>query len=96
MTRTHRASDDPRLGFVHAVALHDAGQLNEAVTELERVVEAVPWARDARLTLVGWLRESVSMERARAHLDELRAINPFDPTQQQRSSDPQNTRPRKK
>ena len=70
---------DARLGFVHAVALHDAGKIGDARDQLRRLLSVAPWAREARLTLAGWLAEAGDREAAREELAQLAALNPHDP-----------------
>jgi tetratricopeptide (TPR) repeat protein len=51
-------SDNPRNGYVYAVALHSAGQTQEARRELESVLRQHPYDRDSLAALVAFLREA--------------------------------------
>jgi tetratricopeptide (TPR) repeat protein len=73
------APEDARLGFVHAVALHDLGQEIEARAALERLLARHPGDRDARFALATYLGEAGDTAAAQRCLSELAAINPYDP-----------------
>ncbi|HEX6884040.1 MAG TPA: tetratricopeptide repeat protein [Planctomycetota bacterium] len=73
------APEDPRFGYVHAVALDDLGQPEEARAVLGRVLARHPWSRDARLALASYLAAAGDEAGARRTLEELAAINPYDP-----------------
>jgi tetratricopeptide (TPR) repeat protein len=70
---------DARFGYVHAVALHDLGQAERARTVLRELLARQPQAREARFALADYLRESGDEPGATRVLEELRAINPYDP-----------------
>lgn len=73
------APEDPRFGYVHAVALHDLGEPAAARATLEAVLARHPWHRDARFALAEYRSEAGDTEGARRTLAELAAINPHDP-----------------
>jgi tetratricopeptide (TPR) repeat protein len=73
------APDDPRLGFVHAVALHDFGRAAEARRLLEQVLARHPWDRETLLALVSYRAETGDQGGAAALLQQLAAMNPDDP-----------------
>jgi tetratricopeptide (TPR) repeat protein len=73
------APADGRFAYVHAVALHDLGQPAEARAALERLLARRPGERDARFALAAYRKEAGDAEGARRCLDELAAVNPFDP-----------------
>ena len=50
-------ADEPRYGYVYAVALHDVGRRQEAVRVLERVLREHPGDHDARAALAAFVRE---------------------------------------
>ena len=51
-------ADNPRYGYVYAVALHDASRRDEALRELDTVVRRHPYDRDALSAQVAFLREA--------------------------------------
>jgi len=71
--------EDPRVGFVHAVALHDLGRPAEARRALEQVLARHPWDRETRLTLAAYRVQAGDRAGAAALAAELAAINPEDP-----------------
>ncbi len=73
------APEEPRFGYVHAVALHDLGQPDEARAVLQRLLARAPGERDARFALASYLEEAGDTAGARRVLAELAAINPHDP-----------------
>jgi tetratricopeptide (TPR) repeat protein len=73
------APEDPRFGYVHAVALHDLGQKDAAVAALRKVLARHPGDRDTRFALAGYLQEADDTAGAARCLAELAAINPYDP-----------------
>ncbi|MEQ1895566.1 MAG: HEAT repeat domain-containing protein, partial [Planctomycetota bacterium] len=73
------APDEPRFGYVHAIALHDGGERAQALAELERVLARTPWHRDSAFALSGYRAEAGDEAGARAALLALAAINPHDP-----------------
>ncbi len=78
-TAAELAPDDARLGYVHAIALHDLVGPAAGSAELERVLSRQPMDRAARLTLAEWRARAGDAAGAAALLAELRRINPYDP-----------------
>jgi predicted CXXCH cytochrome family protein len=70
-----RRSDDPRYGYVYAVALHDAGQTGEAVRQLESVVERHPYDVDALAALVLFHREAGDFASALSYARRLAVVD---------------------
>jgi predicted CXXCH cytochrome family protein len=70
----HLAPDTARYGFVYAVALHDAGRRDDAVSELDAVLARSPYDRDSLAALVAFCREAGDLERARAYAGRLEAL----------------------
>jgi tetratricopeptide (TPR) repeat protein len=73
------APEDPRLGFVYAVALHDLGNPDEARRVLERVLARHRWDRETLLTLVSYRAQGGDQAGAAELIEQLRAMNPEDP-----------------
>jgi Tfp pilus assembly protein PilF len=73
------APEEPRFGYVHAVALHDAGDTAGARAALEGVLARHPWHPESRFALAGWREAAGDAAGARRTLAELAAINPHDP-----------------
>jgi predicted CXXCH cytochrome family protein len=72
--------DNPRLGYVYAVALHDAGKRDDAVRELEAVLDRHPYDRESLAAMIGFLREAGAPGRAQPFITRLEALEPRDPT----------------
>ncbi|KAF1054866.1 MAG: Lipopolysaccharide assembly protein B [Stenotrophomonas maltophilia] len=70
---------DARARMNLAMALHDAGQNDAARHELDTLVQQQPANREARLLLVGYLRETGQMQQVQQLLAELEQLNPDDP-----------------
>lgn len=68
--------DNPRLGYVYAVALHDVGQREDALRELEAVLDRHPYDRDSLAAIVGFLREAGDAGRALSFAARLEAVEP--------------------
>jgi predicted CXXCH cytochrome family protein len=71
--------DDPRSGYVYAVALHDAGQRQQALHELSRVLGRHPYDRDSLAAGVAFHREVGDLRSALRCAEQLAAIDPQDP-----------------
>lgn len=71
--------EDPRLGFVHGVALHDLGRPAEARRVLEAVLARHGWDREVLLTLASYRAQAGDQAGAGALLQRLADINPEDP-----------------
>jgi predicted CXXCH cytochrome family protein len=72
-------SDDPRYGYVYAVALHDAGRRPEALRALARVLDRHPYDRDTLAAGVAFHREAGDLRSALRCAELLAALDPEDP-----------------
>jgi len=73
------APEDPRMGYVYAVALHDLGRPAEARRVLQGVLARHHWDRETLLALAAYRAESGDQAGASALMLQLAAINPEDP-----------------
>ncbi len=71
--------DQPRYGYVHAVALHDAGRRPEALRELADVLRHHPYDRDSLAAAVAFHREAGDLRSALSFAEQLAALDPEDP-----------------
>ena len=69
-------ADNPRYGYVYAVALHDAGQRREAERAIDEVLRRWPYDRDALSAQVAFHRERGDLAGARRYLQRLQALEP--------------------
>ena len=69
------APGNARYAYVHAVALHSAGRMREAIEELERGLAAAPADRDILEALAQFLAETGDERRAEAIRDRLQQPN---------------------
>jgi predicted CXXCH cytochrome family protein len=76
---TRLGPDDPRSGYVYAVALHDAGRRSDALRELARVLAHHPYDRDSLAAGVAFHREAGDLRSALRCAEQLVAIDPQDP-----------------
>ncbi|MFN3888768.1 MAG: tetratricopeptide repeat protein [Beijerinckiaceae bacterium] len=74
------APDNARYGFVHGVALHSSGRLQDALKSLQKVVERHPGDRETLAALVGFEQEAGNFPAALAYAERLSAIMPEDAT----------------
>jgi tetratricopeptide (TPR) repeat protein len=72
-------SDNPRYGYVYAVALNSAGQGPKAIQELETVLQHHPNDRDSLLALVAFQRDVGNLDAARNYARRLAALEPDNP-----------------
>lgn len=72
-------SDNPRYGYVYAIALNSTGQGPKAVLELEAVLAKHPNDRDSLLALTAFQRDAGNLGAARASARRLAALEPDDP-----------------
>jgi len=70
--------DNPRDGYVYAVALHDAGRRQEALRELEGVLRRHPYDRDSLAALVAYHREAGDLRKALSFAEQLEALDSQD------------------
>jgi tetratricopeptide (TPR) repeat protein len=73
------APEDPRMGFVYAVALHDLGRPEEALRVLSQVLARHPWDRETLLTLTSYRAQAGDQAGAAELIGQLTAMNPDDP-----------------
>jgi Flp pilus assembly protein TadD len=71
--------DQPRYGYVYAVALHDAGRRPEALRALARVLGRHPHDRDSLAAAVAYRREAGDLAGALRLAERLAALAPEDP-----------------
>lgn len=65
--------------YVYAIALHDNGQVTEALTVLKQLHRGVPQNPDILLALVSYSRSAQRINDARRYADKLRALDPDNP-----------------
>lgn len=70
--------DNPRHGYVYAVALHDAGRRQEALRELEGVLRRHPYDRATLAALVAYHREAGDLRKALTFAEQLEALDSQD------------------
>jgi Tfp pilus assembly protein PilF len=71
----HLGPENPRYGFVYAVALHSAGRTQEAVSGLERVLDSHPYDRDSLSALAAFHREAGDLRQALRFEERLRGLD---------------------
>jgi tetratricopeptide (TPR) repeat protein len=69
-------ADNPRYGYVYAVALHDAGQRRESERAIDDVLRRWPYDRDALSAQVVFHRDRGDLPGARRYLQRLQALEP--------------------
>ena len=72
-------SDNPRYGYVYAVALNGAGQGERTIQTLETVLVTHPNDRDTLVALVAFQRDAGQLDAAREYARRLAALEPDDP-----------------
>jgi tetratricopeptide (TPR) repeat protein len=75
----HLGRDNPRLGYVYAVALHDADNPRDALRELDHVLERHPYDRDSLVAAISFLREAGDDRKALTFAARLEALEPRGP-----------------
>jgi Flp pilus assembly protein TadD len=73
------APDQPHFGYVYAVALQSAGQVDRALEVLRKTHQAHPGDAEALLALVTMSRDRGSISQAIGYAKELAALSPQDP-----------------
>jgi tetratricopeptide (TPR) repeat protein len=68
--------DNPRFGYVYAVALHDAGERQGALQQLRAVLDRHPYDRDSLAAIVSFLREENDAAAAQMFAARLEALEP--------------------
>lgn len=71
--------DNPRYGYVYAVALSGTGQGPKAIQTLEAVLAKHPNNRDSLLALVAFQRDAGNLDAARNYARRLAALEPDNP-----------------
>ncbi|MDX2088608.1 MAG: cytochrome c3 family protein [Kofleriaceae bacterium] len=71
-------TDNPRNGYVYAVALHSAGRRAEATRELNGVLRLHPYDRDVLAALIAFHREAKQSREALGFAERLAALDPQD------------------
>jgi predicted CXXCH cytochrome family protein len=82
-----RAAELETLGtrhrFVYAIALHDLGQPQEAVTQLESLLRQAPGDQQVLLALANYAAEMGNKDQARGYAEQLVELAPNNPNYQQ-------------
>ena len=82
LAELHRAAEldlgQPRYAYVFAVALHSAGHIGEAMTELKENLARHPGDRDTLLALVSFSRDAGDVSAALEYAEQLARIAPQD------------------
>lgn len=71
--------ENPRYGYVYAVALNETGQGSKAIQALETVLATHPNDRDTLLALVAFQRDAGNLNAARNHARRLAVLEPDNP-----------------
>jgi cytochrome c-type biogenesis protein CcmH/NrfG len=66
--------ENPRFGYVYAVALYSDGRRREAVSRLEEVVARHPYDRDSLAALQAFYREAGEARKALQYAERLAAF----------------------
>ncbi|HAN27268.1 MAG TPA: hypothetical protein DCP75_06025, partial [Haliea salexigens] len=66
--------------YVYAIALHDSGEITQAIATLEAVQRQAPGNADILLALVNYTANSGDLERARHWAELLLASDPDNPS----------------
>ena len=78
-TAVQLAPGDGRFAYVYAVALHDSGQLNDAVSVLKTALKTDPHDVDVLTGLVYFSQQAGDGAAARRYLTQLRELDPGNP-----------------
>lgn len=76
--------ENPQYGYVLAIALHDSGQPQAAIEQLQALLQRQPQNRAARMALVNYAQQTRNAELIQQAVGELWEINPDDPLLQTR------------
>ena len=68
-----------RYRYVHAIALHDGGEVSAAIEALKALLRAAPANGDVLIALVNYSRDIGRLEDARHYARKLRDLFPHDP-----------------
>lgn len=74
-TAARHGADNPRYGYVYAVALHDAHKASDALRELDTVLRDHPYDRDSLSAMVAFQREAGRPREALRYADRLDALS---------------------
>ena len=75
----HLGEDNPRYGYVYAVALNSTGQGLNAIQELEAVLAKHPNDRETLMALAVFQRDAGNVDAARDYARRLVALEPENP-----------------
>lgn len=78
------APDNPQYGYVLAIALHDSGQREAAIAQLQEMLKRQPQNRGASMALLNYAQETRDVELMQQVVGDLWEINPDDPALQGR------------
>ncbi|MDY0834130.1 tetratricopeptide repeat protein [Pseudomonas sp. SED1] len=70
---------NPQYNYVLAVALHDSGHVDQACEQLEKLLAAQPYNRNARLSLIQYYLENGKEPKAQVVMQSWKKLNPGDP-----------------
>ena len=68
-----------RYRYVYAIALHDRGRVNQALTQLKAILRSAPQNPDVLMALASYSRQAGRLEDARRYAARLREFAPQDP-----------------
>jgi Tfp pilus assembly protein PilF len=69
--------------FVYAIALHDLGKPNDAITQLQKILRVAPYSEEVLLALVNYSAELGKIGQARKYAQTLTRVSPRNPNYQQ-------------
>lgn len=78
------APESPQYGYVLAIALHDSGEREAAIAQLQAMLKLQPQNRNASMALYNYAQETRDVELIQQVIGDLWEINPDDPILQQR------------
>ena len=78
-TAAHLDPGNARYAYVYAIALHDGGQANPAITTLEASIKSHSYDRDSLTALVSFLKESGDSARELTYAKRLLELEPDNP-----------------
>jgi len=76
--------ENPQYGYVLAIALHDSGQREAAISQLQAMLKRQPQNRNASMALINYAQETRDAALIQQVVGDLWEINPGDPALQQR------------
>jgi predicted CXXCH cytochrome family protein len=78
------APENPQYGYVLAIALHDSGQREEAIAQLQAMLKRQPQNRNASMALLNYAQETRDAALIQQVVGDIWEINPDDPMLQSR------------